>query len=193
MQYGLFLKGIGVSLEDSLRYWKDGFSQKTDADKFEKVYAYNIRHNYGAVGKRTSYTPYSCIKIITSNVGPDDAHGCPFKHSDASHLKQQLLAWNLPTADINKVAEYVTQGRFDLACTKYFEVTHGVQSDGVIGHPNQYFKESQKVFNGKHDVKGAAKGVPVREKLDTSDLGDVWGDDKDLESIDVDIQQEVAM
>ena len=193
MQYGLFLKGIGVSLEDSLRYWRDGFSQKTDADKFEKVYAYNIRHNYGVVGKRTNYTPYSCIKIITSNVGPDDAHGCPFKHSDVSHLKQQLLAWNLPTADINKVAEDVTQGHFQIACGKYFQVTHGVQFHVAINHPNHYFEESQKVFNGEHDVKAAAKGVPVREKLDTADMGDVWGDDKDLQLIDVDIQQEVAI
>jgi len=189
MQYGLFLKGIGVSLEDSLRYWRDGFSQKTDADKFEKMYAYNIRHNYGAVGKRTNYTPYSCIKIITSNVGPDDAHGCPFKHSDVSHLKQQLLAWNLSTADINKVTEKVTQGHFQVACAKYFQATHGVETEVAINHPNHYFEESQKV---KHDVQGAAKGVPVREKLDTSDMVDVWGDDNDLQLIDVDIQQEVA-
>jgi DNA primase large subunit len=185
----LFLKGIGVSLEDSLRYWREGFSQKTDADKFEKMYAYNIRHNYGAVGKRTNYTPFSCIKIITSNVGPDDAHGCPFKHSDVSHLKQQLLAWNLPIADVNKVAESVTQGHFQVACSKYFQITHGGQFEVGINHPNQYFEESQKMFNGKHDVNAAAKGVPVREKHDTSDMGDVWGDDKDLESIDVDIQQ----
>jgi DNA primase large subunit len=109
-----------------------------------------------------------------------------------SHLKQQLLAWNLPIADINKVAEYVTQGHFQLACGKYFQVTHGVQFDVNINHPNHYFQESQKVFSGKHDVKAAAKGVPVREKLDTSDMEEVWGDDNDLQSIDVDIQQEVA-
>ena len=193
MQYGLFLKGIGVSLEDSLHYWRDGFSQKIDADKFEKMYAYNIRHNYGVVGKRTSYTPYSCIKIITSNVGPDDAHGCPFKHSDMSHLKQQLLAWNVPTADINKMAEYVAQGHFQLACGKYFQLTHGMQNDVNINHPNQYFVESQAVFNGKRDVKAVARGVPVGEKLDTSGMQDVWGDDMDLQSIDVDIKQQVAI
>jgi hypothetical protein len=68
-----------------------------------------------------------------------------------------------------------------------------VQFHVAINHPNHYFEESQKVFNGKDDVKAAAKGVPVREKLDTSDMGDVWGDDKDLQSIDVDMQQEVAI
>jgi DNA primase large subunit len=193
MQYGLFLKGIGLSLEDSLHYWKDGFSQKTDADKFEKQYSYNIRHNYGAVGKRANYAPYSCMKIIMSNVGPDEAHGCPFKHSDLSHLKQQLLAWNVPVAGINKVVEYVTQGHFQLACGKYFQITHGVQFEVAINHPNQYFVESQKVFNSKHDVKAAATGVPVGEILHTSDMEDVWGDDKDVESINVDIHQEVAI
>ena len=34
-QLGLFLKGIGVSLNDALLFWKNSFARRTPADKFE--------------------------------------------------------------------------------------------------------------------------------------------------------------
>jgi DNA primase large subunit len=43
MQYGLFLKGIGVTLEDALEFWRSEFAQKFGNSVFEKKYAYNIK------------------------------------------------------------------------------------------------------------------------------------------------------
>ncbi|XP_020894564.1 DNA primase large subunit isoform X2 [Exaiptasia diaphana] len=75
MQYGLFLKGIGITLEESLIFWRSEFGKIMELDKFDKQYAYNIRHNYGKEGKRADYTPFSCMKIIMSNQpGPGDCH-----------------------------------------------------------------------------------------------------------------------
>ncbi len=76
MQYGLFLKGVGLDMEDALAFWKQHFCKKMSVDDFNKKYAYNIRHNYGKEGKRKDYTPYPCAKIINGE-GPKagEVHG----------------------------------------------------------------------------------------------------------------------
>jgi DNA primase large subunit len=61
LQYGLFLKGAGLSLEDSLLYFERMFTGKTK--DFSKEYAYNFRHMYGKEGKRANYPPYACSKV----------------------------------------------------------------------------------------------------------------------------------
>jgi len=47
--YSLCMKGIGMSLEDAMKFWRGEFTKRTDVDvdKFEKEYAYGIRYNYG--------------------------------------------------------------------------------------------------------------------------------------------------
>ena len=42
-QYGLFLKGIGLTLEDALAFWQKHFTRKMSPEEFLKKYAYNIR------------------------------------------------------------------------------------------------------------------------------------------------------
>lgn len=65
---GWCAQGIGLPLEEALKFWKAEFAPKTTAEKFDKEYAYQVRHNYAKEGKRTDYTPYSCKKIITTPV-----------------------------------------------------------------------------------------------------------------------------
>lgn len=149
MQYGLFLKGIGLSLEDALAFWRSEFSKSMGVDKFDKNYAYNIRHNYGKEGRRTDYTPYSCIKIIMGDVGPTESHGCPFRHFDKDTMRLSLQKQGVAPAGINQLLELVQGGHFQVACRKHFELTHpGAASNNmVVNHPNQYFDESEKFFN----------------------------------------------
>ena len=93
-----FEKMVIYSVEKFFFYWK------TILKKFEKEYAYNIRHSYGKEGKRTSYTPYSCLKIITSHMpGANDQHGCPFKHFERDFLKQKLKQYGRTEEETNQV------------------------------------------------------------------------------------------
>ncbi|XP_052469082.1 DNA primase large subunit isoform X2 [Carassius gibelio] len=86
MQYGLFLKGIGLTLEQALQFWRSEFVKgKVDADK---------------------------------------------------------------------ILELVKGMHYQLACQKYFELTHNVEDAGFsLNHPNQYFTESQKLLGGGREIK----------------------------------------
>ncbi|KAM6916089.1 DNA primase large subunit [Xenentodon cancila] len=162
MQYGLFLKGIGLSLEQALQFWRSEFIRgKVDADKFDKAYAYSIRHNYGKEGKRADYTPYSCMKVILSNPpSQGDYHGCPFRHSDPELLKQKLQFYKVSPSGINQIMELVKGMHYQLACQKYFELTHNVEDTAFsLSHPNQYFIESQRILGG---------GKEIKREMDTS-------------------------
>ncbi|XP_048203518.1 DNA primase large subunit [Perognathus longimembris pacificus] len=156
MQYGLFLKGIGLTLEQALHFWKQEFVKgKMDPEKFDKGYSYNIRHSFGKEGKRTDYTPFSCMKIILTNPpGPGDYHGCPFRHSDPELLKQKLQSYKISPTGISQILDLVKGSHYQVACQKYFEVIHKVDDCGFsLNHPNQFFFESQRMLTGGKDPK----------------------------------------
>lgn len=175
IQYGLFMKGIGVTLEDALQFWKSEFTKKIDTTKFDKEYAYSIRHIFGKEGKQTNYTPLGCGKIISSNVGPGEYHGCPYKHMDYESLKQKLLNSGIPviskitsssvpdlyrtiyvytcilhiifyTSGINEIADLAKGGHYLLACQSYFKVVHNRLPNKPINNPNTYFAESRAIL-----------------------------------------------
>ncbi|KAL6073251.1 DNA primase large subunit [Balamuthia mandrillaris] len=153
MQYGLFLKGIGLSMEDALAFWRSEFTRLMSADKWEKEHGYTIRHNYGKEGKRTSYTPYSCVKIIASAPGYEDDHGCPFRHFDKDKLVRTLRESKVDAAHIDYILNEVEAARWGHACRLYFEAKHNnyQMQDLVINHPQQYFFHSTRYFKSSLD------------------------------------------
>lgn len=159
LQYGLFLKGIGVTLEDSLRFWREEFTKTIEPDKFEKKYAYGIRYNYGKEGSRTNWSPYSCIKIITTAAGTQDTCGCPFKLWDPITMRAKLTSYGVNQVDVQEVISYATKQHYQLACGRYFELTHNVKLAEGINHPNGYFENSQVVM-GNRQAKQKAQQTP---------------------------------
>ncbi|KYN04187.1 PREDICTED: DNA primase large subunit-like [Cyphomyrmex costatus] len=166
MQYGLFLKGIGVTLEDALRFWRDAFSKKADGVVFEKKYAYSIRHYFGKEGKHTNYTPYGCQKVISSSVGPGEYHGCPFRHMDRDSLCQKLTSFGVFASNMTEILDLAKDGQYHLACAKYFEVMHNKPASKPLLHPNAYFAESRAILT---DDDG--KDVDNKEKFSQSTVG----------------------
>ncbi|GAA5865207.1 hypothetical protein JCM8547_008313 [Rhodosporidiobolus lusitaniae] len=172
-QYNLFLKGIGLSVEEAIVFWRKSFSSITD-DKFNKEYRYNIRHGYGLEGSRKNYAPKGCTQIITGPVpGPGQSHGCPFRHHSESALTSLLhstLGTSMTSADLKEILAATKNGHYHVACTRVFELQHaklpggeGVQKGEGIGggdsvdHPNRYFDASRKVIREATEKEKKAK------------------------------------
>ena len=159
LQYTLFLKGIGLTLEECLLFWRNSFKLITD-DTFNKEYRYNVRHAYGDVGgyairRCRGYSPYSCQKILTEHPpGTGEAHGCPYRHFSVDNLTTMLQATGIHDREVLRgVREDVEKKRYHIACNRVFEWAHKteikkVKEDGTWGaaeldtivHPNTYFK-----------------------------------------------------
>lgn len=153
MQFGLFLKEMGVNIDQALLFWRRSFASMTD-DKFNKEYKYNIRHNYGLEGKRVNYPARSCARIITQDTpGPQDTHGCPFRHYSPQNLSAALSSrYSLTSSQNSEILSNVKAGHYHVACTRLFEITHNVKKgsglDGngeSVSHPNRYFERSWKL------------------------------------------------
>jgi len=150
MQYGLFLKGAGLSMEESLLFFQQEFTKIMSTEDFNKKYAYNIRHMYGKEGKRQDYTPYNCQKIILGNQPQSgEHHGCPYKTYDDFNLSSLLSKMNINGKDKEAIMQHKRMKNYNLACQKHFEATHpnavsvpDVELDGVGMHPNAWFRAS---------------------------------------------------
>ncbi|KAK7954207.1 hypothetical protein PG996_015093 [Apiospora saccharicola] len=175
LQYTLFLKGLGLNLEECLIFWRTSFHKITD-DTFNKEYRYNVRHAYGDVGgdsirRGGGYSPFSCQKILTEHPpGPGEAHGCPYRHFNLENLTALLQQVGIADRSVLQgVKEDKEAQKFHMACNRVFEHVHKneikrAKDDGImtsaqletIVHPNEYFKRSYLLKNlgkGGQDVK----------------------------------------
>merc|ERR1719273_2158467 len=147
LQYGLFLKGIGLTLEDAMKFFRGEFTKKgdTDVDKFEKEYSYGIRYNYGKEGKKKNWQPYDCMRIIMESVGPGETHGCPFRHHEGRTIRQRVEAYGgLKKEQVDAILAKVEEGHYQIACGMHYNAVHLKElSTGAVSHPNQWYLESR--------------------------------------------------
>ncbi|KAK8795675.1 hypothetical protein WA158_000332 [Blastocystis sp. Blastoise] len=146
----LFLKGIGLSLEDCTTFMKSYFTKRITAEKFNKEYAYTIRHLYGKEGKRANYPPYSCIKIVGTNIVQDSCNGCPYKYMDSTQLNRYLLTSGVDSKNATTIVQNAKDKNYNVACRLHFEATHPGGDSQYIGlHPNEWFQASFEYFKNK--------------------------------------------
>jgi len=173
LQFGLFLKGAGMSLEEHTLFFQREFTRIMTSEQFNKSYSYSIRHMHGKEGKRASYTPYNCMKIIFGNPPQSgvEHHGCPYKHYDDQNLSALLTKLKIGSvADRDVIMSHKKDGNFQLACAKHFEVSHpsatsvdGVNLDGVGNHPNAWFSASVSYHNAKNGGGASSSNIELKQ------------------------------
>jgi DNA primase large subunit len=167
--FGLFLKGIGLSMEESLSLFGSLLTLKASKDFLKSSYAYNIRHAFGKEGKRTSYTSLTCASIVAQppNVDRFDCHGCPYRFKDEGQLRG-LLAQprkapdgstvpRLNPSDIEDIVQDAKDMHYTRACFKQFVASHKgakIQRDSLFRSPLEYYLTSVSAWEA------AGKDVP---------------------------------
>lgn len=111
--------------------------------------------------------------------GPQDTHGCPFRHYSPANLASTLsTTYGLGQAQSSEILATVKSGHYHVACTRLFEMTHGVARgkglDGKgesVAHPNRYFERSWKLQqSGVVDEAGDDEGESKAGiKMETGD------------------------
>ncbi len=150
LQFGMFLKGIGMDIKDTVRLFSNELKKTAQGEKKVKEYQYYIEHMYGKQGKKTDYTPWGCQKIAGKSIpSGNEVYGCPFKFYSDKVLKSTLQRKKgLNEEDIDEILSE-RRADFTLGCKKLFEKTHpnGFVGKGIGKHPNSYFSTSYWHFN----------------------------------------------
>ncbi|KAE9399311.1 hypothetical protein BT96DRAFT_965698 [Gymnopus androsaceus JB14] len=151
LHYGLFLKVLGLKIDEAIIFWRKSFAGGKGSDKFDKEYRYNIRHSFGLEGGRRNYPAKNCLQLHTAHEA-----GCPYRQLENSpeNLQSALLSTysgqGLTLDDLPEIMTQVKKKAYHVACTRVFEITHsrhvkkgeGLGDGESVTHPNQYAARS---------------------------------------------------
>lgn len=148
VQYRLFLKGLGFSVHETMTFFRTEFIQIIPTARFDKEYAYHIRHSYGLEGARKDYRPLSCEQIIDGSAPRQGQfHGCPFKHWDSAALRQELHrdCSRVQPETADRIVNQAETGGYQSACRALLAASlpssAGLELQQL--HPNAYVDASR--------------------------------------------------
>lgn len=137
-------------------------------------------------------TRNSCQRILTQDTpGPQDSHGCPFRHFSSQALQTLLLtSYNISDPhELKEILDATKSQHFHVACTRVFEITHArkydvKKGDGLgngesVSHPNRYFERSrelERIANGEPADAGegsSSSEAPSKKEEDSQDKLDM--------------------
>ncbi|MFQ5979513.1 MAG: hypothetical protein ACE5OZ_15405 [Candidatus Heimdallarchaeota archaeon] len=145
LEIGFFLKRVGMSVEEQLKFWyeKSVDNVGLSFDEFVRRRGYQIRHLYGIVGGGKDYNVPKCRTIARG-------YFCPFAHLPPETLEQTLEeglpgASGLAPMEVDAILRLVMNHRQLEACGRTFTALYGAQGSKKIFHPLQWVKDALEV------------------------------------------------
>ena len=115
--YTLYLKDIGLPLEESLKFWNFYYSKDTNHHDKSKCthswqengrkFEYSINHLYGNAGSGTVYSAHNCSSIAKRCSNINDELNCPLYDIEdltQDHRKACLQTLKIPLLDIEMIS-----------------------------------------------------------------------------------------
>ena len=158
LQLGLFLKRLGMSLEEQLQFWYQIAVDNVGLtwDEFDKKAGYIIRHIYGKVGSMKDYEVPKCETIIKK-------YFCPFEAFSLEELKQNLEAIEkIDQRTHDQIAKLVREQKYQSACSVLLSRLTNRRYNKPMSHPLLYFRIMFKTH--KKNNKSVSKKVVANEE-----------------------------
>ncbi len=157
LQLGLFLKKLGMSLEQQTKFWYENSVDNIglNFEEFKNRVGYLIRHMYGLEGSKTDYNCPKCSTIIRS-------YYCSFAKKSVAEL-EKIVKKEIPQENVEKdfdvqfnaLKESIVWKKPRQACKTFFNLKYDVQIK-AIHHPIAYVRKALKITKKKpsHEKKG---------------------------------------
>ena len=147
-ELNLFLKGVGLTVNETLMFWRKGVFPKGKMKAYQGEHTYAIRHHYGLEGAMKDYTPHNCASLQGKHEG---RRSCPFVSAgDVETFRNENSArpWyqELSFEGRERVENMVFSGNPCAACEQVFVDAHGGTSIGAdFSFPADYFDASMEI------------------------------------------------
>ena len=147
-ELNLFLKGVGLTVNETLMFWRKGVFPKGKMKAYQGEHTYAIRHHYGLEGAMKDYTPHNCASLQGKHEG---RRSCPFVSAgDVETFRNENSArpWyqELSLEGRERVENMVFSGNPCAACEQVFVDAHGGTAIGAdFAFPADYFDASMEI------------------------------------------------
>ncbi|XP_060853428.1 DNA primase large subunit-like isoform X1 [Rhopalosiphum padi] len=152
----LFLKDIGIPLEQTLMLFKQEYSKCGNListcthswDEHHKQIEYNVRHTYGMLGSKKNYQMTSCVLMQKQNIQVSDEGCCPFVHYSEDKLKSFLDEFtSIDDVEMNILNDLKNSDQPIQACHWYAHKLFKMSEPVYHNTPTQYFFNSKKAIS----------------------------------------------